>query len=633
MEAVTFKQAIPVRPANCPDDKSDVFFFSAELPAEASKLKIGGHSVYRIFLNGRFYGYGPARAPHGYAKIDCLDLHLTEPKNTLEIELFQEGGPTYFIPAGGLFLIVEVVDKQGRVLLATGESSQFICRRHPWRCWFGCKHSDQRFSLEGYDLTRESKPEILRLEKARELKYVERRSPTAETEVIIDAEFCGTGVVGKLPEPLLPAQVQRYVPDFQEDYVLSNWRFRGVKTGFLKIHFQARKEGTFYIVYGENLPESGILNHNVWWGNYLIPIRMSAGQEWDFECFDVHTLQYFSVIYAPDSLEVSDCALREYAFPRRLLRYPRQNNPLAQAAIETFRQCTVDVFSDCPDRERAAWLCDSFFSARSAYYLTGNTLLEEEFIDNFLASPEVVTAGHAGLFPMCYPADITDNIPQWTLWFILELEEYLRDRQGKTNYPRLYQERLRQVFQWFEAYVNKYGLLENLPGWNFIDCSAASNFATGVNYPTNLLYAQALEVASAWFQDQEMKRRAENIRQLTKERGMRHGRLLDSDQFEATSEAAQYYALYFASDLFPEISVETAPDTPYPSGLLMAKMMRYELLFRQGKRTKLQEELQRDFLPMVQRTGTLWEKLFEAKPWYEQTSCCHCFGTAIILWL
>ena len=130
-----------------------------------------------------------------------------------------------------------------------------------------------------------------------------------------------------------------------------------------------------------------------------------------------------------------------------------------------------------------------------------------------------------------------------------------------------------------------------------------------------------------------MKRRAENIRQLTKERGMRHGRLLDSDLFEATSEAAQYYALYFASDLFPEISLETAPDTPYPSGLLMAKMMRYELLFRQGKRTKLQEELQRDFLPMVQRTGTLWEKLFEAKPWYEQTSCCHCFGTAILLWL
>lgn len=34
---------------------------------------------------------------------------------------------------------------------------------------------------------------------------------------------------------------------------------------------------------------------------------------------------------------------------------------IADAAVETFRQGSVDLFMDCPSRERAGWLCDSFF--------------------------------------------------------------------------------------------------------------------------------------------------------------------------------------------------------------------------------------------------------------------------------
>src|SRR4030042_3836181 len=38
------------------------------------KLRITASSVYRVFLNGEFSGYGPARGPHGFSRVDEWDL-------------------------------------------------------------------------------------------------------------------------------------------------------------------------------------------------------------------------------------------------------------------------------------------------------------------------------------------------------------------------------------------------------------------------------------------------------------------------------------------------------------------------------------------------------------------------------
>ncbi len=46
-------------------------------------LKITGSSLYRIYLNNEFIGHGPARAGHGYYRVDEWDLskHLIEGEN------------------------------------------------------------------------------------------------------------------------------------------------------------------------------------------------------------------------------------------------------------------------------------------------------------------------------------------------------------------------------------------------------------------------------------------------------------------------------------------------------------------------------------------------------------------------
>lgn len=75
-----------------------------------------------------------------------------------------------------------------------------------------------------------------------------------------------------------------------------------------------------------------------------------------------------------------------------------------EAALETYRQNAVDIFMDCPSRERAGWLCDSFFTARVEKLLTGKSLIEKSFLENFLHEDKYEHLPE-GMLPMCYPAD------------------------------------------------------------------------------------------------------------------------------------------------------------------------------------------------------------------------------------
>jgi alpha-L-rhamnosidase len=54
-----------------------------------------------------------------------------------------------------------------------------------------------------------------------------------------------------------------------------------------------------------------------------------------------------------------------------------------EAARQTYRQNAVDIFMDCPSRERAGWLCDSFWSARTGHLLSGHQKIETAFLENY----------------------------------------------------------------------------------------------------------------------------------------------------------------------------------------------------------------------------------------------------------
>ena len=56
---------------------------------------------------------------------------------------------------------------------------------------------------------------------------------------------------------------------------------------------------------------------------------------------------------------------------------------ILEAAKATLAQNSVDVLTDCPSRERAGWLSDSFFSSEAERIMTGKNQAEQTFLENY----------------------------------------------------------------------------------------------------------------------------------------------------------------------------------------------------------------------------------------------------------
>ena len=202
---------------------------------------------------------------------------------------------------------------------------------------------------------------------------------------------------------------------------------------------------------------------------------------------------------------------------------------ICRGAVRTFAHNSVDLYMDCPSRERAGWLCDSYFTAKTEYALTGETKVEDAFLENYRLY-ESNGEYPKGMLPMCYPSDKKPKeelfIPQWTMWYILEAEEYIHKR-GHGNMAEDFRESIYGLLDFFRRYENEDGLLERLPGWNFVEWSDANQWTWDVNYPTNFLYAQVLECIGKLYGDEECRRRSEEVRRTAVEQSFNGRYFLD----------------------------------------------------------------------------------------------------------
>ena len=70
--------------------------------------------------------------------------------------------------------------------------------------------------------------------------------------------------------------------------------------------------------------------------------------------------------------------------------------------------------------------------------------MEDLFLENY-ALPDKFEYLPKGTFAMCYPADFPNGefIPNWTMWLVLELEEY-KHRGGNTELVEKFRNKLRR---------------------------------------------------------------------------------------------------------------------------------------------------------------------------------------------
>lgn len=683
-----FKAAKPVWPAGREMEKNLTVGFRTTFDFHAGQhatLRAAGSTTYRIKLNGQFLGYGPARGPHGWYRVDEIDLsrRAVAGANVLTFEVCGYNVNSYALLDQPSFLQAEV-EVGGKVVASTGK--EFVAGVLHGRVQKTQRYSFQRPFSEAYVLSPETDSWLvsgrlsdpLKVAVQQEKKLLPRRVPLSEFEARSedpsffgrlkhiglpaapwkDRSLTGIGialggyleselstvpslnmqtletsevfpwsgrVTGESLDPIHDVRLLKKDEFFIHDFSTN-------LTGFVGIELTCKKRSKVVLTFDEILTNGDVDFKRLGCVN-AIEYDLAPGT-YHLESIEPYTMRYLKVNVLDGEAHVGQATLREYVSPTdgsvsfhagdvRLDR-------LFQAGVETYRQNAVDVFMDCPSRERAGWLCDSFFTARVEHDLTGDTLIEKNMFENF-SLPESFKFLPEGMLPMCYPSDHNDGvfIPNWAMWFVVQLEEYTQ-RSGDTATVQKLRPRLEKLIKYFEKFKNSDGLLEKLESWVFVEWSDANNFVQDVNYPTNMLYAEVLAAMGRMYGRQDLADQAAHIREVIRKQSFDGNFFVDNavrkdGKLTVTknrSEVCQYFAFFFHvatpeshPDLWKTLVKDFGPKRKEtnrfsevrPANAFVGNVLRLELLSRAGLCRQLLDESLAYQLYMVDRTGTLWE--------------------------
>jgi alpha-L-rhamnosidase len=690
-----FRAAYPVWFPGLEQEKNIHAGFRAVFPVIGEKtlrLRLTGSTMYRVFLNGEFVQHGPARGPHGFYRVDELDLsgRMKDGENLLAIEVVGVNCHSFAYLNQPSFLQAEI-EADGTIVAATG-CAGFKALRLPERIQKVERYSFQRPYVEAYRMapgfdgwrkrmdaafepvpcTVQSKKELLpRGVALSDFKIMPAEKTARSGSVTVEEKPVDRSVFWWTGEPrysgLKSFQPEEFELDvlqiiqscsFTEDKTsgANSWQILdlGVNlTGFIQLAVSCEQPVRLMAVFDEVLID-GDLNLDRNKSINLIYYDLQPGT-YELESMEPYTFRYLKLIALDGAVTVHRAGLREYAnFEASAAEFVCSDpdlNLIFEAGRQTFRQNATDLYMDCPGRERAGWLCDSFFTGRVEPLLCGGSKVERNFIENFELPADFLPVPK-GMLPMCYPSEHPDgcHIPQWAMWMVLELEEYLLRTGDRTMIDRM-EPKIDGLLGYFEGFENSDGLLEKLPSWNFIEWSRANQLTEDVNYPTNMLYARMLESAARLYGKDERLQKARQVHQAVREQSFAGTFFVDNSvrdekgflhSSSESTEVCQYYAFFCGTAspeshpelwriLLREFGPNRDPEDPYravhPANAFIGYYLRMELLSRYGERKQLLHEIKGYFLSMAKTTGTLWEHNDT------RASCNHGFASHICVHL
>lgn len=706
-EPYTFRKAVPVWEKGMENEMNHSLLFRGTFTGrEPVTLSIAAHTRIQIFVNGRFFAAGPARAAHGFYRVSEYELSqgLNDGTNLIAVLAAGYNSNSYYLLDEPSFLCAEV-SRAGKILLATGSDAPFTAIRYTAREKKVQRFSFQRPFTESWRLTAEqdrffTDPQYDKGEKADlnaktdEKKMIGRgvpycrydtiaakaviarykREPAQTPKVFDDRSLLNIGKLlkGYKKEELttcLTEECYRSTDRLTDEGVSpaenvmlpagTSALFDMGKntTGYISLRVRAEKDAVLYAVFNEILDDKNAgLDPGRMGCASVVKWQLAGGKTYDLLSFEPYTYRFLELIAEGSGFTVENVSQYRETYPEdKLVNLKKMPDGELQriydAAAETFVQNATDIFMDCPSRERAGWLCDSFFTARVEKELTGKSLVERCFLENFIL-PDSFPGVPDGMLPMCYPSDHPDGcyIPNWAMWYVIELAEYF-DRTGDSELVLAAKQRVLKLIKFFEKYENADGLLEKLDSWIFVEWSAANSYVLDINYPTNMLYALCLESAAKLYGEEAFLEKAAARRKTINEKAFDgkfyHDRSVLNDDGQAVltddiTETCQYYAFFTRTatkesrpELLECLIRDFGPDRLKTgkyhdiavSNAFIGNYLRLQILFSERLYDRVEKEIRDFFLPMADKTGTLWENMSD------HASCDHGFASYVAVLL
>lgn len=654
---------------------------------QMGEICLSAASCYKVIADGKLMGFGPNRTAHGYARAAVYPFNAQY--ITVEVQshfvpnfcwvkrepffaciLKTERGKEYFAEDFNCFALSDRVQKVRRYSFQRGFCETYINEKDRTALYF-CKPQN------AFPRVKTEKAELPHLLPSETL------NPALSeifAEKVIDSGYCKTSpeiavyvdrtetLIGTVIEGFQRGEWQDFSTDEisritylsgakSGDYAYETLDFSRIVTGIVEVEIIAGNAGEVFFAFDEILSDEKLKTIKPFRGDTANVFKWTVKKAgvYNLSAFEPYAFRYANVITSAGVK--ANVKVRAYENPeagKMLFECDdKKIERIMEAARHTFAHNAVDLLTDCPSRERAGWLSDSFFSSVAERVFTGDNKVERVFLQNYILADK---SGHPkGMIPRCYPADYYEEdgfIPNWSLWYILEIYKYFT-QYGYDETVEKSRANVEGILNYFVDFENEFGVLEDLKGWIFVEWSAANNsdHINGINVPSNACYYASLLAAAKVYGIKGLKEKAEKVKDYLLKNAYVDGFFVDNlirnekgdiIPTENYTETCQYYMFFFKcadkythKELFDKMLNEygksdssVSGGNPVkkqltPSNMIYGVYMRLELLMREQKRVELLNECVRYFYDMTQKTGTLWENNTAS------ASCDHGFASYV----
>ena len=654
---------------------------------QMGEICLSAASCYKVIADGKLMGFGPNRTAHGYARAAVYPFNAQY--ITVEVQshfvpnfcwvkrepffacvLKTESGKEYFAEDFNCFALSDRVQKVRRYSFQRGFCETYINEKDRTALYF-CKPQNAfpRVKTEKAELPHLLPSETLNpaLSEIFAEKVIDSGYCKISPEIAVYVDRTET-LIGTVIEGFKRGEWQDFSTDEisritylsgakSGDYAYETLDFSRIVTGIVEVEIIAGNAGEVFFAFDEILSDEKLKTIKPFRGDTANVFKWTVKKAgvYNLSAFEPYAFRYANVITSAGVK--ANVKVRAYENPeagKMLFECDdKKIERIMEAARHTFAHNAVDLLTDCPSRERAGWLSDSFFSSVAERVFTGDNKVERAFLQNYILADK---SGHPkGMIPRCYPADYYEEdgfIPNWSLWYILEIYKYFT-QYGYDETVEKSRANVEGILNYFVDFENEFGVLEDLKGWIFVEWSAANNsdHINGINVPSNACYYASLLAAAKVYGIKGLKEKAEKVKDYLLKNAYVDGFFVDNlirnekgdiIPTENYTETCQYYMFFFKcadkhthKELFDKMLNEygksdssVSGGNPVkkqltPSNMIYGVYMRLELLMREQKRVELLNECVRYFYDMTQKTGTLWENNTAS------ASCDHGFASYV----
>ena len=200
-------------------------------------------------------------------------------------------------------------------------------------------------------------------------------------------------------------------------------------------------------------------------------IHLPDSGELTFEPFWYRAFRFIRLEFSDPSVKFTELSYRTCFYPFSTEGSFNSNDPalneMWKVSVNTVNCCAHEIFVDCPYFEQQQYDMDSCLEMRFAQRMSADTKLLLKSVTD-LGRSQI----YNGMLQANYPSTMTQIIPNFTLFWVIMLREYLRYAPATDETRKQAAQFLGTVdkaLESFEIFRDATGLVGKNPYWSFVD--------------------------------------------------------------------------------------------------------------------------------------------------------------------